>query len=67
MFCSCRTWLSPKGKAGAAVKYALENGYKHIDCAHIYMNEGEIGDNFSEVFKAGVVKREDVYIVSKLW
>lgn len=61
------TWLSPKGKAGAAVKYALENGYKHIDCAHLYMNEGEIGDSFSEVFKAGVVKREDVYIVSKLW
>ena len=62
-----RTWLSETGKAGAAVKYALENGYKHIDCAHIYKNEKEIGEYMSEVWKAGTVKREDIYIVSKLW
>ncbi|XP_065062503.1 aldo-keto reductase family 1 member B10-like [Rhopilema esculentum] len=61
------TWLSDKGKAGEAVKFALENGYKHIDCAHIYQNEAEIGEYMSEVWKAGKVKREDVYIVSKLW
>eukprot|EP00794_Sanderia_malayensis_P004785 gene4785-5412_t len=61
------TWLSDKGKAGAAVKYALENGYRHIDCAHLYLNEDEIGEHLSEVFKAGTVRREDVFICSKLW
>ena len=49
------------------MKFALENGYKHIDCAHIYQNEAEIGEYMKEVWKAGKVKREDVYIVSKLW
>lgn len=61
------TWQSEKGKAGAAVKHALENGYKHIDCAHLYFNEAEIGESMSEVFKSGKVKREDVFICSKLW
>jgi len=61
------TWLSEKDKAGSAVKHALENGYKHIDCAHLYLNEAEIGGYMSEVFKAGKVKREDIYICSKLW
>ena len=62
-----RTWLSPKNKAGEAVKYALENGYKHIDCAHVYGNEAEIGEHMSQVFKSGKVKRDEVFITSKLW
>jgi len=61
------TWLSKPGEAGAAVKHALENGYNHIDCAQVYMNEAEIGEYMSQVWKAGKVKREDIYIVSKLW
>jgi len=61
------TWLSKKGEVGAAVKVALEHGYRHIDCAEIYGNEDEIGETFNTVFSAGTVKREDVYITSKLW
>jgi len=61
------TWLSKPKEAGAAVKHALENGYKHIDCAQLYNNEAEIGEYMSQVWKAGKVKREDIYIVSKLW
>ena len=59
--------MSEPGKAGAAVKHALEVGYRQIDCAHAYQNEGEIGQYMSEVWKSGKVKREDVYVVSKLW
>ena len=62
-----RTWLSEPGRAGAAVKHALEVGYRHIDCAHLYKNEGEIGKYLTEVCNSGTIKREDVYIVSKLW
>jgi len=61
------TWKSEKGKVTEAVKIALNNGYKHIDCAATYGNESEVGEAFSEVFKNGKIKREDVWITSKLW
>lgn len=49
------------------MKLALQYGYKHIDCAHVYQNEDEIGDMLTEVFKEGKVQRQDVFITSKLW
>lgn len=61
------TWKSEKGKVTHAVKYALENGYKHIDCAATYGNEEEVGEALAEVFGNGKVKREDVWVTSKLW
>lgn len=61
------TWKSQKGDVGQAVKVALNCGYRHIDCALIYQNEAEIGEIFSEVFKEGKIKREDVFVTSKLW
>ncbi|MFJ4246635.1 Aldo/keto reductase [Pseudomonas helmanticensis] len=51
----------------AAVKYALESGFRHFDCAERYRNEAQIGVAFQEVFAAGKIRREDVFITTKLW
>jgi len=61
------TWKSEKGEVTKAVKTALNNGYKHIDCAATYGNEAEVGEAFSEIFKNGDVKREEISVTSKLW
>jgi len=61
------TWKSAPGDAYRAVKAALAAGYRHLDCAAIYGNEAEIGRALTEVFAEGSLRREDLWITSKLW
>ena len=61
------TWKSKPGEVYEAVREAIKIGYRHIDCAYIYMNEAEIGQAFSDAFSAGDVTREELWITSKLW
>lgn len=61
------TWKSKPGEVGAAVESAIQMGYRHIDCAAIYMNEPEIGQAIQNCIKKGIVKREELWITSKLW
>jgi len=61
------TWKSGAEEVKEAVKIALNNGYRHIDCAATYGNEDAVGKGLSEVFAEGKIKREEVWITSKLW
>ncbi|KAI6195940.1 alcohol dehydrogenase [Aphelenchoides besseyi] len=60
------TWQAKEGEVAAALRIALENGYRLIDTATAYKNEAEIGAVLQEFFKAGKLKREDVFITTKL-
>lgn len=61
------TWKSAPGEVGKAVLEALRCGYRHIDCAAIYGNEKEIGTALRSALDQGLVKREDLWVTSKLW
>jgi len=61
------TWLSKPNEVYNAVIEAIKCGYRHVDCAYIYGNEKEIGDALRFTFTNGLVKREEMFITSKLW
>lgn len=60
------TWQSGGDLCVEAVKTALSVGYRHIDCAHLYGNEVEVGEALNEAFK-GQLKRENVFLTSTLY
>ncbi|XP_068155947.1 1,5-anhydro-D-fructose reductase-like [Drosophila tropicalis] len=60
------TWQASDEEIETALEAALEAGYRHIDTALRYGNEGAIGKVLKRWLDAGKVKREELYIVTKL-
>ena len=50
-----------------AVTQALEAGFRHFDCAERYGNEAQVGAAIHDAVAAGKVRREDLFITTKLW
>ncbi|KAI0376954.1 Aldo/keto reductase [Hypomontagnella monticulosa] len=61
------TWQSAPGEVAAAVENALKYGYKLIDAAYCYANEDEVGQGLKAAFEKGYAKREDIFIMTKVW
>ncbi|XP_055549594.1 1,5-anhydro-D-fructose reductase-like [Wyeomyia smithii] len=61
------TYLT-KGEEGVkSIKEAIDIGYRHIDTAYRYGNEAEIGRAVRDKLAEGFVRREDLFITTKLW
>jgi diketogulonate reductase-like aldo/keto reductase len=61
------TLIPDRAATRLATKTALEVGFRHLDCAERYRNEDAVGEAMQEVFKAGKIRREDVFVTTKLW
>src|SRR5271163_256346 len=61
------TSLSDNKKTRNAVKTAVEVGFRHLDAAERYRNEAEVGAALTELFADGTVRREELFVTTKLW
>ena len=50
-----------------AIKTALDVGYRNFDCAERYRNEEAVGEAMQDAFKAGSLRREEVFVGTKIW
>ena len=57
----------PPDTVAATVRKAIDAGYRHIDCAAVYGNEEHIGAVLHDIVSGGSLKREDLWITSKVW
>ena len=60
-------WKIPKDICSKSVYKAINSGYRHLDSASDYGNEGEVGKGIKLALEDGLCKREDLWITSKLW
>ncbi|XP_055909029.1 aldose reductase-related protein 2 [Eupeodes corollae] len=60
------TWQAPENEVEEALNLALEAGYRHIDCAPVYLNEKVIGRVLKSWIDSGKLTREELFITTKL-
>jgi len=55
------------GQVAEAVIGAVQNGYRLLDCAAVYGNEKQIGTALHNLFNDAIVRRDELFITSKVW
>ena len=61
------TLVSDSSETRNATRAAIEVGFRHLDCAERYRNEEEVGAALKQLFADGTVRREDLFVTTKLW
>jgi diketogulonate reductase-like aldo/keto reductase len=61
------TSLSDRTKTRDAVKAAVKVGFRHLDAAERYRNEAEVGAALKDLFDDGTVRRDELFVTTKLW
>ena len=61
------TWEAKGEQVYKGVRAAIKLGYRHLDCAWCYNNEVDVGRAIADELRAGTVKREKLFVTSKLW
>lgn len=60
-------WKVEKASAAEVAQQAIAAGYRHLDCACDYGNEMEVGHGIAQAMEAGLCRRDDLWVTSKLW
>jgi diketogulonate reductase-like aldo/keto reductase len=61
------TSLSDRAQTRNAVKAAVKVGFRHLDAAERYRNEADVGAALKELFADGTVRRDELFVTTKLW
>ena len=59
--------IKDPAKCRLCVREALEAGYRMFDTAAAYENEEAVGAALKEAMEEGMVKREELFVITKLW
>ncbi len=60
-------WKVDQNTTADTVYHAIKTGYRLFDGAYDYQNENEAGEGIKKAIADGLVKREDIFITTKLW
>ncbi len=60
-------WKIDNDAAAGMVRSAIQCGYRHLDSASDYGNEAQSGQGIAAALKDGLIRREDLWVTSKLW
>jgi alcohol dehydrogenase (NADP+) len=61
------TLIPDLGDTQRATRTALEAGFRQFDCSERYRNEEAVGEAIQGVLREGMVRRDDLFIATKLW
>jgi len=60
-------WKVANDKCAETTYQAIKNGYRLLDEAADYGNEKECGQGIKKALDEGIVKRDELFVTSKLW
>ncbi|KAK9787466.1 hypothetical protein WJX73_000850 [Symbiochloris irregularis] len=58
---------NPQDYPPSLIYEAIKQGFRHFDCAEAYQTEGAVGRGIKKALQEGIVRRDDLFITSKLW